>query len=45
MLETCADVSDLEAAVGFRPATALGDGVGRFAEWYRGYVAERQGLG
>jgi UDP-glucuronate 4-epimerase len=41
MLETCADVTDLEAAVGFRPATPLADGVGRFVEWYRDYVAER----
>jgi UDP-glucuronate 4-epimerase len=44
MPETCAEVSDLEAAVGFRPATMLADGVGRFVEWYRGYVADRGGL-
>lgn len=37
--ETCADVADLEAAVGFRPATPIGEGVRRFVEWYRGYVA------
>ena len=39
MLETCAEVADLEAAVGFRPATPLGEGVGRFVGWYRDYVA------
>lgn len=44
MLETCADVTDLETAVGFRPTTPLGEGVRRFVEWYRGYVAEREGL-
>ncbi|MEJ0075844.1 MAG: NAD-dependent epimerase [Alphaproteobacteria bacterium] len=42
MLETCADVADLEAAVGYRPATPLADGVGRFVDWYRGYVANQQ---
>jgi UDP-glucuronate 4-epimerase len=37
--ETCADVSDLEAAVGFRPATPIAEGVRRFVDWYRAYVA------
>ena len=37
--ETCADVSDPEAAVGFRPATPIAEGVRRFVDWYRGYVA------
>jgi UDP-glucuronate 4-epimerase len=37
--ETCADVSDLEAAVGFRPATPIDEGVRRFVDWYRAYVA------
>jgi UDP-glucuronate 4-epimerase len=37
--ETCADVADLEAAVGFRPATPIDEGVRRFIAWYRGYVA------
>ncbi len=32
---TCADVADLEAAVGFRPATSLGEGLARFVAWYR----------
>jgi UDP-glucuronate 4-epimerase len=42
MVETCADVADLEAAIGFHPATQLAVGVGRFVEWYRGYVADLQ---
>jgi len=35
--ETVADVSRLEAAVGFRPATPVEAGIGRFVEWYRTY--------
>jgi UDP-glucuronate 4-epimerase len=34
---TCADVSDLEQAVGFRPDTPLETGLARFVEWYRSY--------
>ena len=45
MPETCADVSDLEAAVGFRPTTAARRrACGRFVDWYRGYVADRGAL-
>jgi UDP-glucuronate 4-epimerase len=32
--ETCADVSDLERAVGFRPATPIAEGVRRFVAWF-----------
>jgi UDP-glucuronate 4-epimerase len=32
--ETCADVSDLERAVGFRPKTPIADGVRRFVDWF-----------
>jgi UDP-glucuronate 4-epimerase len=32
--ETCADVADLERAVGFRPSTPIGEGIGRFVEWF-----------
>lgn len=35
--DTAADVSDLEAATGYRPTTSVRDGVGRFVEWYRDY--------
>lgn len=34
---TCADISDLEAAVGFRPRTPVEVGIARFVEWYRAY--------
>jgi len=34
---TAADTSALEAWVGFRPTTAIEQGVERFAAWYRGY--------
>ncbi|MBI2380448.1 MAG: NAD-dependent epimerase [Gammaproteobacteria bacterium] len=34
---THADVSALEQAVGFKPATAVRDGVARFVAWYRDY--------
>jgi UDP-glucuronate 4-epimerase len=32
--ETCADVADLERAVGFRPRTPIGEGVNRFVDWF-----------
>ena len=34
---TYADTSALAKAVGFAPATPLGDGLARFAEWFRTY--------
>lgn len=34
---TMADVSELEAAVGFRPQTTVREGIGRFVKWYREY--------
>jgi UDP-glucuronate 4-epimerase len=34
---TYADVDDLMADVGFRPATSIEEGIGRFVDWYRGY--------
>ena len=36
---TWADVSALQAAVGFAPRTTLEDGLGRFVDWYRHYHA------
>ncbi len=35
--DTYADVSRLEAAVGYKPATSVEVGVGRFVDWYRSY--------
>ena len=37
VLETIADVSRLEAAVGFKPATSVEIGIARFVQWYRSY--------
>jgi len=37
VLGTIADVSRLAAAVGFKPATPIEVGIGRFVEWYRSY--------
>jgi len=39
--ETCADVDDLMADVGFRPGTSIEEGIGRFVDWYREYYAKR----
>ena len=35
--DTSADTRDLEAAVGFKPATSLADGIDRYVEWHRNY--------
>jgi UDP-glucuronate 4-epimerase len=34
---TYADVTDLERDIGFRPSTAIEEGIARFAKWYREY--------
>jgi len=34
---TYADVTDLERDIGFKPATAIEEGIARFAKWYREY--------
>jgi UDP-glucuronate 4-epimerase len=34
---TMADVSELESAVGFRPATSVRDGIAAFVKWYKEY--------
>ncbi|GLR86570.1 NAD-dependent epimerase [Bradyrhizobium iriomotense] len=34
---TYADIDELERDIGFRPSTALDEGVARFAKWYREY--------
>ena len=36
--ETCADIADLAAAVGFAPNTPIEEGIGRFVDWYREYA-------
>jgi UDP-glucuronate 4-epimerase len=35
--KTYADISSLEAEVGFRPATPIDEGIRRFVTWYRAY--------
>ncbi|MGX5173706.1 NAD-dependent epimerase [Aliikangiella sp. IMCC44653] len=37
---TCADVSELESAVGFKPNTPIQTGINRFVEWYREYFKQ-----
>lgn len=37
VLQTFADVSDLERDFGFKPSTRLEDGLARFAKWYKTY--------
>jgi len=38
MLATCADVDDLQSAVGFSPSTPLQEGIDRFIAWYLDYT-------
>ena len=37
VLKTWADVDDLSQATGFRPKTAVEDGVKAFVDWYRDF--------
>jgi UDP-glucuronate 4-epimerase len=37
VVATYADVAELMTAVGFRPETAIEEGVERFVGWYRGF--------
>jgi UDP-glucuronate 4-epimerase len=37
MLETCADLTAVQAAVGFTPHVPLEDGLRRFVDWFKGY--------
>ena len=40
VLETSADTSALEAAIGFKPSTELAHGLARFVAWYRDFYAQ-----
>ena len=40
---TYADIEDLAREIGFRPSTAIEDGIARFAKWYREYHGEKVG--
>ncbi len=37
MFETCADLAQIQAAIGFTPKVPLEEGLRRFVEWYRSY--------
>lgn len=37
MFETCADLTRVQAAIGFAPKVSLEEGLRRFVEWFRGY--------
>ncbi|MEZ6135466.1 MAG: NAD-dependent epimerase [Pirellulaceae bacterium] len=37
VVETYADVSDLENAINFRPSTSIQTGIANFVQWYRAY--------
>jgi UDP-glucuronate 4-epimerase len=37
MFETCADLTHIQAAIGFAPKVPLEEGLRRFVEWFRGY--------
>lgn len=38
---TWADVKSFELATGYKPATTLAEGIGRYVEWYKGYYGGR----
>jgi UDP-glucuronate 4-epimerase len=42
VIETFADVTDLEQAVDFRPNTPIEEGLRRFVEWYRSYTGKKR---
>lgn len=37
VVETYADISDLESQIGFRPSTSIEQGLAHFVNWYRAY--------
>lgn len=41
MQDTFADVAELDAWVGYRPAIGIDEGVRRFVAWYRDYFGVR----
>lgn len=42
---TCADVTELVRAVGFRPKTPIAEGIAQFVDWYRSYVSSSRRMG
>jgi UDP-glucuronate 4-epimerase len=41
VVQTYADVADLERAVGFRPKTPIEEGIQCFVDWFRSYSLEK----
>jgi UDP-glucuronate 4-epimerase len=37
VVETHADISDLEREIGFSPTTSITEGIGKFVKWYKEY--------
>ena len=44
MLATAANTDDLDAWVGYKPATSVADGVARFVDWYRAFYLPAQAV-
>lgn len=42
VMETYADISELQQATGFSPSTSIEEGVDRFVEWYQSYYSASQ---
>jgi UDP-glucuronate 4-epimerase len=40
--ETCADTTELQRDVGYKPDTSVEEGVGRFVDWYMEYYVKAQ---
>ena len=40
VVETYADIDDLVRETGFKPVTAIEEGIARFVEWYQSYYQE-----
>jgi UDP-glucuronate 4-epimerase len=45
MLETCADLTRIQAEIGYAPKVPLETGLARFVDWYRGYYGANVGSG
>ncbi|MCA9003782.1 MAG: GDP-mannose 4,6-dehydratase [Planctomycetaceae bacterium] len=42
VLETYADISELQQAIGFTPSTSIEEGIDRFVDWYLEYHSKRK---
>ena len=39
VIDTCADITELERDTGFRPETDISEGIKKFVEWYKKYYS------